>query len=146
MGNLTTALVFVMIINVFMFLAQATMLEINPEAILFFTNEGQILDSFDKNSGNGEPVLDTETTYSNLPAGGSSISPTTGQDYTDTFKTSRGWFGDKRGLDYLGAIVSAPYNFMKTINLPNAFVFAMGTLWYGITFFLLVAFVLGRDT
>lgn len=145
MGNLTVALMFVLILNVFMFLGQASILELNPGAGTFFTNEGQLLDEFDKNSGTGEPVLDTDGTYSNLPSGEGDVSPTTGNFFTDVFKSTKSWLGKKTGLAYLFGIVSAPYNLLKAIGLPNSFTFAIGSLWYGITFFLIVAFIIGRD-
>ena len=145
MGNLTTALVFVIALNVLMFLTQASVMAINPDAGTFFTNEGTILDELDANSGTGEPVLDTENTYNNLPSSEGDVSPTTGNIFTDGFKSIKNWFADTLGLKYLGQIVSAPYNILKAINLPNAFVFAMGSLWYGISLFLLISFILGRD-
>lgn len=146
MGNLTTAMVFVLALNVLMFLTQASVQAINPEANIFFTCEGHMLDEFDKNSGSGEPVLDTENTYNNLPSGEGSVSPTTGNFFTDVFSSAKNWFAKKTGLSYLAGIVSAPYNMLKAMGLPNAFSFAMGTLWYALTFFLIVGFILGRDS
>ncbi len=146
MGNLTTALIFVMVLNVFMFLTQATISDLNPDANQIWTNEDQLLDDFDKNSGVGDPVLDTENTYNNLPGGAGQISPTTGNWYTDIFTSIKKWIGDKTGLNYMLQIVSAPYNLLKAINLPVGFSFAIGTLWYAVTLFLIISFIFGRDT
>lgn len=146
MGNLTTALVFVLALNVIMFLAQATMLDVNPNANDFWTDSDQMLETFDANDGTGEPVLDTENTYDNLPTATGQVSPATGNWYTDIFTSIKSWIGRTTGTSYLLQIVSAPYNLLKAMQLPNAFSFAIGTLWYGVTLFLIVAFILGRDS
>ena len=146
MGNLTIALVFVMTLNVLMFMSQVAILDLNPEASPYFwTNKGTMLENFDKTGGSGDAVLNTDLVTEDLPAGDGSVSPTTGNIFTDVFNSIKGWFGRSTGLAYITGIVSAPYNVLKSMNLPNEFVFAMGTLWYGITFFLVVAFFWGRE-
>lgn len=145
MSNLTTALVFVMALNVIMMLSQVAILDINPDATMFFTQEETILSQFDKNKGVGDPILDTNGTVGRLPSSVGSVSATTGNLFTDTFTSIKTWIGQKTGLTYLFAIVSAPYNFLKAIHLPNAFSFAIGTLWYAVTLFLLISFIFGRD-
>ena len=144
MSNLTTGLVFVLLLNVLMFLAQATMVSIEPTND-HFNFEGSLLDNFDVGTNNSNRVLDTSDLNNLLPEGEGSVSPTTGNIFTDIFSSTRSWFADKLGLNYLYGIVSAPYNFLKITNLPNAFVFAIGTMWYALTFFLIVAFIFGRD-
>jgi len=146
MGNLTTALSFVLILNVLMFLVQAAILDLNPDATNFFTNEGTLLSNFDANNNNGTYVLDTEGVADHLPTAEGSVSPTTGNLFTDMFSSMKTWFAETTGLSYLMGIVSAPYNLLKSMNLPNAFVFAIGSLWYALTLFLLIAFFWGRDT
>lgn len=146
MGNLTTALVFVLAINVFMFIVQASIIEINPGASqTYFNNSGSLINEFDANNGAGDPVLDTENVHTNLPSSEGAVSVGDNNFFTDVFNSIKGFFGDKLGLKYLVAIVSAPYNLLKSINLPNPIVFALGSLWYGVTFFLIVAFFWGRN-
>lgn len=146
MGNLTVAAMFVIVLNVFMFLGQVAVLELNEDAGMYFTNEGTLLDNFDSNSGEGEPVLDTGGTIDSLPSGAESVSPTTGNVFTDTFSSIKDWMLKSTGLAYLFSILAAPYNILKSMNLPNNFVYAMGTLWYAITFILVLAFIFGRDS
>jgi len=147
MGNLTIALVFVMSLNVLMFLGQAAVYDLNPAtAPTFWTNEGTLLENFDASGGVGEPVIDTQETINELPAGEGSVSPTTGNLFTDTFSSIKRWVARSTGLAYLFGIVSAPYNILKSMGLPNDFVYAMGTLWYGITLFLVIAFFWGKDS
>lgn len=145
MANVTMALMLVLAVNVFLYLGQAAILEINPDAPLFFNREGTVLQEFDKNNGVGDPILDTESTTDQLPSTEGSVSPTTGNFFTDMFSSIKNWFAKKTGISYLLAIVSAPYNILKTMHLPNSFVFAIGTLWYVLTLFLIVAFFWGRD-
>jgi len=149
MGNLTIALVFVLTINIFFFLAQAAILDLNPDAPIFFTNKGTILDQLDVESGTS--VLDTDNTLNNLPTGEGSVSPTTGNFFTDMFSSIKNWFVEATGLGYLLSIISAPYNFLKMAlsglgESINPLIFAIGTLWYGVTLFLVIAFFWGRST
>ena len=141
MGNLTVMAVFVVALNVLMFLSQAAIIDINPEATKFFNEEGSLINEFDA----GGNVLDTAATTDRLPSAPGSISPTTGNIFTDTFSAIRNWFFDSTGISYLLNILSAPYNMLKALNLPNAFVFAIGSLWYIISLFVVVAFLLGGD-
>ena len=143
MGNLTIALVFVVTLNVLMFLTQSVILDLNPEAPVFWNNKGTILEGLDKTGGTGDPVLDTDKIKTDLPSGEGAISPETGAFYTDTFSSKRAWWTKIPGLEYLYNVASAPYNILKAVGLPNDFVFAIGGLWYAVTFFLIVAFFWG---
>ena len=144
MGNLTIALVFVLTLNVLMMLAQASIMDLNPEGPEFYNRDGTILESFNTGELGDDPVLDTQAITDNLPEAEGTISATTGNLFTDTFASIRNWFAKTTGLAYLYGIVSAPYNMLKAMHLPNAFTYAIGTLWYGITFFLIVSFFWGK--
>lgn len=144
MGNLTLALVFVLTLNVLMMLAQASIMDMNPDGTQFYNREGTLLESFNKGELDGDPILDTQSTTGVLPEAEGTISATTGNLFTDTFASIKNWFAKQTGLAYLSGIVSAPYNMLKAMHLPNAFVYAMGTLWYGITLFLIVSFFWGK--
>lgn len=146
MGNLTINMVFVLTVNVLMFLGQIAVYNLNPEsAPNYYSNKGTVLENFDKNRGIGEPVLDTDNAINELPSGEGSVSPTTGNFFTDTFSSIGSWFKQKTGLAYLFGIISAPYNMLKSMNLPNPYCYAIGTLWYGLTLFFVIAFFWGRD-
>lgn len=145
MGNLTTALVFVMAINVFLWLGQVATLELNPDAGTFYNRDGTILNQFDKNNGEGDPLLDTENTANQLPAGEGSINPETGNIFTDIFASIKGWVAQSTGISYLIAILAAPYNILKAMHLPAEFAYAMGTFWYAVTLLLFLAFIWGRE-
>lgn len=146
MSNLTTALTFVMILNVLMWFGQVSMLELNEDGTVYFNCEGTMLEMFDKNNCNGTYELDDSETVSDLPTAEEDISATTGNIFTDMFSSIKDWFNDVTGLNYLYAILKAPYNLLKAIGLPNEIVFGLGALWYAITFFLIIAFFWGRDS
>ena len=144
MSNLTTALVIMLSINVVFILAQASITEINPDGgTIFYNHSGSMLSSL--SVGNDTYLLDDTNPGDKLPSGETSVSPETGNVYTDTFTTSRSWLLEKTGLGYVLNLLSAPYNILKSMGLPSIFSFAIGGLWYGMTLFLIVAFILGRN-
>jgi len=146
MTNLTSALIIVMAINMMLFLGQIAVIDMNSEASTIYDCAGGMIGSFDQNSCSGDTyVLTDGDPVTNLPDVEGSVSPETGAVYTDTYTGVKGWLVDATGLGYLLEILSAPSNLLKAIGLPQAFSFAIGFLWYGITLFLIVAFLFGRD-
>jgi len=141
MGNNTTALVIVLSINVMLFLGQAASISLNPSGVSYYNSTGSLLSDFD----DGGYILPSDP-QALLPSGESSVDPETGNIYTDTFAASRSWILDSTGLGYLVNMLSAPAQFLYSIGLPAAFSWAVGGLWYAVTLFVLVAFILGRDT
>jgi len=146
MTNLTGALIMVMAINVMLFLGQIAVLEMNDVGSIVYNCEGSLLSEFEQNScAGGNYTLNDVDPTTGLPTVEGSVSPTTGATYTDSFTGIKGWLIDRTGLSYLVNVLSAPSNLLKAIGLPAAFSFAIGTLWYGVTLFLFIAFMFGRD-
>lgn len=146
MSNLTYALVIMLSINAIFILGQASVIEVVATGTEFYECEGTML--ADLSSGNcstGSYLLNDTDPADKLPTGETSVSPETGNVYTDTFTTSRSWLLDSLGLRYVLNLLSGPYNILKAIGLPSIFAFAIGGLWYGVTLFLIVAFILGRN-
>lgn len=141
MSNLTEALAIVLSINAVLWLGQLAVLELNPAGPSFFDSQGSILSGF--NAGNY--TLDDTDPGSVLPDAESSVSPETGNIFTDAFTAIKGWFLDTTGLSYVFSVLGAPYRFLRAIGLPTEFTFILGSLWYGITLFLVIAFMVGRD-
>ena len=147
MSNLTTAITIVMAINVLFFLGQIAIIEINPEGTKFYECEGTVIADFEVEECQGEVYqLDGEEgTEEGVPEGETAISPEEGSNpITDTFTSARSWILDTTGVNYLYSVITAPTSFLASIGLPSAFVFGVGTLWYGVTFFLFVSWLLGR--
>lgn len=145
MSNLTVALVFVLTVNALLFLAQASVMDLNPDGEGFYNAEGSLISNFAENNDVNNPVLNKEKIVNSLPEGEATISPETGNLFTDTFSSVKRWFTGLPGINYIYGIVMAPYNMLKAMNLPNAFAFAIGSLWYGVTLFLIVAFFWGKE-
>lgn len=145
MSNLTVALVFVLSVNALLFLAQASVMDLNPSGGEFYTGEGSLISNFAKDKDLDAPILDTDATTTNLPEAEGSLSPETGNFFTDSFSSIRRWFTSIPGINYIYGIAIAPYNMLKIMNLPNSFVWAVGSLWYGVTLFLIVAFFWGKE-
>lgn len=138
--SLETALVFVLSLNVLLFLGQIAILEINPAASDFYNEEGTLLSGFDS----GNYTLDDSDPAGRLPSGEASVSPTTGNIFTDTFTSIKSWLIDSTGLGYVFAVLGAPYHLLQFMGLPQAFIYAVGTMWYAFTLLLIVAFIWGR--
>lgn len=153
MSNTTVALTVVMFMNLFLFLWQVSVLELNPDAATNWNYKGTIYEKY--NTGqNGKYALDiTEDSISgDLPEGqaGVEIGTSGGNFFTDTFKNIRSWFNKGlSGLSYAKNILSAPYNALNSVdfltkNAP-ALVFILGTFWYGLSIFLIIQLFWGRE-
>lgn len=146
MSNLTRALLIVMSINVLFFLAQGTILNINSTGTQFYNCEGTILSEFEINRCEGEFFLLDSDIATSLPQSESAVSPEEGNVFTDIYNTAKGWVtSTTTGVGYLIAIFSAPASFLAAIGLPDLFVFGISALWGGLTFFLFIAWLFGRE-
>lgn len=142
MGNSTVALVFVIFVNMLMFLAQAAMLDISSTSNKIYNYNESIYSKYDA----GGMQLDPNQVMNITPNAEGSVLPDIGAWVTDTLASIKEWFGKVgSGLDYLKEIVMAPYNFLKAMHFPNEFTFAIGTAWYLLTAFIIVSFFWGRD-
>lgn len=141
MGNLTTALVFVLVINCMLYVTQLTLNELNPDSPVSFLNttHGNMIAQLDS----GGNTLNEDVTGP-FPGGQGATEPTgTGQDW-DVFSKITEWFKNTWGIKYVYGIVTAPYYILQYI-LPQALAFVVGAIWYGITIMLIIAFIFGRD-
>ncbi len=130
----------VLAVNVMLFLGQVAVCDVNPSSCTrFYSVDNNLLSKYD--SGN---YTVSEEVVSGLPQSGGSVSPTTGNTFTDTTSTAKSWLLQIPGIDILLGVVNAVPNFLKAIGLPPAFVFAVGAFWYLLTFFLIVAWLLGK--
>jgi hypothetical protein len=143
MADLTNALVVVLSINLFLFLGQAAITDIGGPT-QFYNCDGGLLESANQYGCTGNYALDNNYAE-RLEPGSSSVTATTGNIFTDTFVALKNWLLNATGIKYVFNILGAPYNFLKAIQLPDAFAFAIGALWYLVTFFLIVNWLFGRS-
>lgn len=147
MGNITTALVIVLAVNVFLFLGQHAVLQIEPlTGSQFFDAQGSIICSFETGecANTSTYLLDDIDPSTGLPTD-ESVTTDTGNIFTDTFNAAKDWITRTTGLDYLNSMISAPSNFLKAIGTPGPIAFALGAFWYGVTLFLVITWLLGRN-
>lgn len=144
MSNLTTALTIILAINVMFIVGQIAVNEIAEEEFIFYNCEGSIHSEL--GTCNGTYALNTGDSVNLLPSGEStSVDEETGSVFTDAFTGIKTWLLESLGLKYVVQILSTPYDIMIAIGLPSSFAFAVGGLWYGVTLFLLLAFLFGRE-
>ena len=144
MGNLTIATIFVVTLNVMMFLCQTAMINMNPEGGVCYNAEGSLIGATMKTQANMS--VSENNALDELPSSaGTVVTSESTNPFTDIFNNILGWMKSAPGIRYVYGVVSAPYNIMKCMNLPSAFVVAIGTLWYMVTLLVLVSFLWGRE-
>lgn len=143
-SNVTVALTFVMLLNVFLWIGQLTMNDLNPALTTeTFKCEGSLIAS---NGNCANYQLNNATNQLNsLPSAGSTVFGTVSNFFVDIFNSIKNWFLSIPGVNQIFGMLTAPYNILTSMNLPPSFTFAIGSLWYGITFFLIIAFFWGRE-
>jgi hypothetical protein len=129
----------------FMFIAQISILELGYTTEVFHC-QGSLVESFDKNKClSNNYSLDDDGITNKYPTTAGSISPTTGNLFTDIFVNIKTFFSETLGLGYVYAIIKAPYSFLGMLNLPSSISFILGTFWYAISFFVIVSYMWGRE-
>jgi hypothetical protein len=133
------ALAIILAINVFLFLGDYGIRDINGQSSGLINYQNDMIGKFDA----GNYTLD-ESVTSKLPSGEGSISPETGNFFTDTFSTIKNWFVETTGLNYLIGIVNAVPNFLKRF-LDPVLAYAIGFFWHALTIFLIINFIKGGE-
>ena len=133
-------LLLVLAVDGFLYMGQVASLDVNPVATNYYNYDGSLLAQNDA----GNYTLSQNITTS-LPTGTASVSPDTGNFFTDIFATTKTWLLDSTGLSYIISIVNALPNFLKAIGLPSVFVFIVGSIWHSFTIFSIVLLLLGKD-
>lgn len=145
MGAITTAFTFVWVLNILMFLSQATIIEIGPSnPVTVYNCSGTIVSQYAGEGCSSIIVPNSDELQDQLGIESSRASEKTGFVIIDVLLDIKGWFADK--IEYLGNIVSAPYSILSQTGLPSPFVGAVSLLWYGLSILLLIAFIFGRNT
>lgn len=142
--NSRVALLLVLCINLFLFMAQLAVTDIAADlgtsGSSFYDYESNIFSDYDL--GN----YTVKDTYSDeFPITSSTVSADEGNWFTDTFTTIKEWFLDSTGLSYGLAFINAVPNLLKVLIPVPAVAFAMGALWHIFTVFLLIMSFRGGD-
>lgn len=143
MTNMTIATVFVVALNVLMFLCSTAIVNLNPDGSVCYHVEGSLIGETMQGQGNMS-VSETQA-LEDLPGSQGTVTIGDAIGFTDIFNNILGWFKSAPGVRYVYGVVSAPYNILKCMGLPAEFVVAIGTLWYMVSLLILVAFLWGRE-
>lgn len=137
MSKVATGLLITLTINMFLFLGQLAFESVNPSARIFDRTTTLL------NDADAGGYVINQSISGNLPASEASVSPTTGNVFTDLFTSIKGWILDSTGAKYIVAFLFAVPNFLKAMSLPGAFTFVVSAFWYSYNFFLLLMFLWG---
>jgi len=140
---MTVATIFMVTLNVLMFICSTAMANINPDGPVCYNVEGSLIGETMVGQGNLS-VSETDA-LEDLPGSQGTVTIGDAIGFTDIFNNILGWFKSAPGVKYVYGVVSAPYNVFKCMGLPVEFVVAIGTLWYLISLLILVAFLWGRE-
>lgn len=148
MGNMTIATIFIVLVNVLMWFSQIAMLNMNPNGSVCYTLDGSIIKSqiSDQQGIYSNGTLNNNVVNDLPPSTASAVAPSQSTGFvTDLFNNILGWIKSIPGLNYIINIVGAPYNILKCMGMPNEFVLGIGTLWYMVSFLILISFLWWRD-
>jgi hypothetical protein len=137
MSKVAMAVLVTLCINLMLFFSQIAIEELNPSARVF-DRSSTLLNAPDQGGG-----VIGEDAQNILPSSGSSVSATTGNIFTDTFTSIKGWLLDDFGGKYFVGFLFAVPNFLKAMGLPESFAFGLSSLWYGYTVVLVLLLLWG---
>lgn len=144
MNPLTKMLVYILCIDLVLFIAQLSMIGIAGTESTNFYNNSHLLSQYDTN---GNYTLDTDVT-DKLP-GGATVDPES-NTFTDIYNTARSWISSiGQGLGYVVQLVGMPYFVLQAIfpsSQAQPIVFGIGAVWVILTLFLIVSWLFDRGT
>ena len=137
--TMITMVVIMLAMNVAMAMTQGAMLEVNPTGEVFFHND---ISPYSNYASDNTLLADS----SFLPADESVEAETSGNIFSDTYKTMKAW--TQTTLEPLGFVVDIlrqPYGFLTDLKLPEAVSLAAGVIWYAIALLIFVSWLMGRS-
>lgn len=135
--------VYIVIIQALLFMSIMTAKDINSQSnIPFFT--GTTLDTF-RGGGAGNYSLDPYGWRNGLPSGtgGGSVVGSILGGFTDIFSVLLNWIGTAPA--FLLNLFMTPYNVLGLMNLPQLYVFGIGSMWYLAAFLSFLLFITGKE-
>jgi hypothetical protein len=145
--TITKALIFVLALDLLLFLGQISInkvaVEMGHTPPFFFNNtEGDLIAGAGSNY-----VLNSSGIEGRLFTSPPTTEQDTGSFFTDAVRDIKNWFvGNVPGLNYLIGIVAAPYSYLQVIGAPIEVSYSIGALWFILTVFLIVMVITGRNT
>lgn len=151
MGNLSNALIIVFSLGMVLFLAQMSILSINPtNTNTLYNCNDTIMKRFGtcSNVDINAAVLNTnaQSVISNLPQTQSTnndIVTVVVQTISNIFDSIRTWISQTLGLDYLQVAINTPGKVMTAIGVPPAVTWAIGGLFSALLVFFFIDWMKG---
>lgn len=143
MSKLLTSLVIVLFIDMAMLMAQASMTDIDSTSSEVYNLDQSVLGDFGSCNDVGSCNV-TKEAKNSLPGGNPTVD-SSGNIFIDAFKSLRDWFWEALGpAKFLLTMLAAPGQFTARLGLPLILAGLINIVWWGLHFFLLVAFITGR--
>jgi hypothetical protein len=132
--------VFMVALNLILFIGQTATDNINPNGVTIYNYNGSFVQSFDK----GGYTLD-EDSSDLVPDAEGSVSPTTGNFFTDTFSAVKNWFVTSKGGSIINNLFFGVPNLLKAIFPAElgAIAFALSFFWLAISTLSFIMFLRG---
>jgi hypothetical protein len=133
-----TIMIVMLAINVALTMVQGGITEVNPYGSYNFNITNSPYANY---AANGTLLVDD----SYLPADESVEGDTSGNVFSDTYKTMKGWTQKAMApLKFAVDIFKQPYGFLKDIGLNNSIALPIAVFWYIIAIILFVSWLAGR--
>jgi hypothetical protein len=134
-----TFLTVMLSVNVILYLVGGAIAAENPSyeyANLDNSTAGQLMDSSGEFSGSVENAqVESET-----------VTAETGNTFTDTWQSIKGWFNDlEEKFSLLTGILKQPAGFMKEVGVPQPIRVGFAVIWYSIALMLIIGFFRGGN-
>ncbi|HHE36488.1 MAG TPA: hypothetical protein ENL16_01585 [Candidatus Woesearchaeota archaeon] len=145
MGKFLMAVIIMMSINIILWLTQMSIMEINPGAPSFFNVSNSPATNY---ITNGE--LTNRSVADSLPeevkgTEGGGVTTSLTSFFSDPISTIKNFFLKTLGLEQVGNVLKAPYDFMKSVGIPQQIALMIAVLWYSFNIILLALVIVGRD-
>jgi len=141
-------LIMVLSINVMLFTAQVSIMNVGVEEGFevgsFYSPNGSMLCQADSANCAGGTYILNNTDPTALFPDNEPIDSGDGNFFTDMFGSIKTFFSDTLGLGYVFDLLSGPSTIIKMMGVPQEISFALGAMWYLFTFLILMAFFWGR--
>lgn len=145
MGNLTIATVFVVVVNVMMFLMQTAVIDLNADGPVCYSPEGSVIEMALGSQDINNQTAATQNVLADLPGSEGTVSTSSSSLLVDVFNNILSWMKSVPGVSFVYGVVAAPYNILKCTGLPSQFTALIGVFWYCTTLIVLIAFLWGRE-
>lgn len=143
MGNMEVLTVFVVCMNVFMWMTSLAITDINPQ-VSYYNVKGSYIEQTLYNNNFANSSVVNNNVLNDLPNSQGTVTTGSTGFFTDIFNNIISWIKGAPGVKYLYGIVSAPFNILNIMGLPSEIVAALGVLWYMISLLVILSYLWGR--